>query len=270
MKISTIITCYNQENFLEETLNSIANQTYPNWECIVIDDGSTDGSAQIVKRRQEEDSRFFYFYKKNAGVSAARNNGLTKITGDFIQFLDADDTLQPTKFEESIKLFECEKYDIVITNFYEMKDGKERSPFCDLTKYSFTYKNVLLQWDIDFNIPIHCFIFSTKIIENLHFEQVLRAKEDWIMWINVFKRNPKVAFVNKPLAMYRLHNQNTTQNKALVEKNTEVALAYILKNETLYFDEFFQKVINKYKEKIAKIQQRPWYKKVFYALIGKE
>ena len=151
-----------------------------------------------------------------------------------------------------------------------MKDGKERSPFCDLTKYSFTYKNILLQWDIDFNIPIHCFIFSTKIIENLYFEQVLRAKEDWIMWINVFKRNPKVAFVNKPLAMYRLHNQNTTQNKALVEKNTEVALAYILKNETLYFDEFFQKVINKYKEKIAKIQQRPWYKKVLYALIGKE
>ena len=90
------------------------------------------------------------------------------------------------------------------------------------------------------------------------------------MWINVFKRNPKVAFVNKPLAMYRLHNQNTTQNKSLIEENTEVALAYILKNETLYFDEFFQKVINKYKEKIAKIQQRPWYKKVFYALIGKE
>ena len=178
--------------------------------------------------------------------------------------------MQPTKFEESIKLFECGKYDIVITNFYEMKDGKERSPFCDLTKYSFTYKNILLQWDIDFNIPIHCFIFSTKIIENLHFEQVLRAKEDWIMWINVFKRNPKVAFVNKPLAMYRLHNQNTTQNKSLIEENTEVALAYILKNEALYFDEFFQKVINKYKEKIAKIQQRPWYKKVFYALIGKE
>ena len=64
MKISTIITCYNQENFLEETLNSIANQTYPNWECIVIDDGSTDGSAQIVKRRQ---SFFLLLSKKCRG-----------------------------------------------------------------------------------------------------------------------------------------------------------------------------------------------------------
>ena len=90
------------------------------------------------------------------------------------------------------------------------------------------------------------------------------------MWLSIFKKNPKVAFIPAPLAMYRLHGQNTSQNKALVEKNTEVALAYILKNENLYFDEFFQKVINKYKEKIAKIQQRPWYKKVFYALIGKE
>ena len=270
MKISTIITCYNQEDFLEEALSSIAHQTYPNWECIIIDDGSTDASAQIAKQWQEADNRFIYFYQENKGRSAARNVGISKASGSYIQLLDGDDTLQPTKFEESIKLFECGKCDIVITNFYEMKDGKERSPFCDLTKYSFTYKNILLQWDIDFNIPIHCFIFSTKIIENLYFEQVLRAKEDWIMWLSIFKKNPKVAFIPAPLAMYRLHGQNTSQNKALVEKNTEVALAYILKNETLYFDEFFQKVINKYKEKIAKMQQRPWYKKVFYALIGKE
>ena len=70
--------------------------------------------------------------------------------------------------------------------------------------------------------------------------------------------------------MYRLHGQNTSQNKEIVEKNIEIALAYILKNETFYFDEFFQKIISSYKQRLSKIQNRPWHKKVFYALIGKE
>ena len=79
MKISIIVTCYNQEAFLEETLNSIAQQTYSNWECIIIDDGSTDNSAQIAKKWQEKDSRFLYFYQENKDRSAARNAGIDKI-----------------------------------------------------------------------------------------------------------------------------------------------------------------------------------------------
>ena len=120
MKISTIITCYNQEDFLEEALSSIAHQTYPNWECIIIDDGSTDASAQIAKQWQEADNRFIYFYQENKGRSAARNVGISKASGSYIQLLDGDDTLQPTKFEESIKLFECGNYDgisILISRF---------------------------------------------------------------------------------------------------------------------------------------------------------
>ena len=121
MKVSIIVTCYNQEVFFDETLSSIARQTYTDWECIIIDDGSTDTSGQIAKKWQEKDSRFLYFYKKNGGVSNARNMGLSKVTGDFIQFLDGDDTIQPTKLEESIKLFIDKGCDIVVTNFYEMK-----------------------------------------------------------------------------------------------------------------------------------------------------
>jgi len=114
-----------------------------------------------------------------------------------------------------------------------------------------------LQWDIDFNIPIHCFIFSKNILKGLTFKANLPVKEGWIMWLDVFKKQPKVAFINKPLAMYRLHGQNTSQNKEIVEKNIEIALAYILKNETFYFDEFFQKIISSYKQRL-------------YALIGTE
>ena len=108
MKVSVIVTCYNQEAFLNDCLASVAKQTYPDWECIIVDDGSTDTSAQIAKSWQEKDARFRYFYQENKKVSGARNAGLSKVEGDLIQFLDGDDILLPTKLEESVKAFSRE------------------------------------------------------------------------------------------------------------------------------------------------------------------
>ena len=270
MKVSVIVTCYNQEAFLNESLGSVARQTYRDWECIIIDDGSTDTSAQIAKSWQEKDARFRYFYQENKKVSGARNAGLSKVEGDLIQFLDGDDIFLPTKLEESVKAFSREKCDVVVTNFSEEHNGEPRQPFCDLTKYDFTYKNLLLQWDIDFNVPAHCFCFTKEILAGLTFKEFLRAQEDWVMWLEVFKRNPKVCFINQPLVMYRIHGGSVTRNTSLMEQYTEAASIYILKNEDTYFEEFYQKMVKPYKNKITRIVSRPWYKKVFYDITGKE
>ena len=128
MKISVIVPCYNQEAFLDESLASVANQTYTNWECIIVDDGSTDSSALIAKAWQEKDARFKYFYQENKRLSGARNTGLTLAQGDLIQFLDGDDLLQPTKMEESVEAFKREQCDIVVSNFSEIHKGKQRPP----------------------------------------------------------------------------------------------------------------------------------------------
>ena len=270
MKVSVIVTCYNQEAFLNESLGSVARQTYLDWECIIIDDGSTDTSAQIAKSWQEKDARFKYVYQANKGCCGARNTGLYKAEGDLIQFLDGDDILQPTKLEESVKVFSREKCDVVVTNFSEEHNGELHPPFCDLTKYDFTYKNLLLQWDIDFNVPAHCFCFTKEILAGLTFKEFLKAKEDWIMWLEVLKRNPKVCFINQPLVMYRIHGGNITRNTSLMEQYTEAASIYILKNEDTYFEEFYQKMVKPYKDKLNRILSRPWYKKVFYDITGKE
>lgn len=269
MKVSVIVTCYNQENFLDECLGSVAKQTHQDWECIVVDDGSTDTSAQIAKGWQEKDARFRYVYQENKGCSGARNTGLKNVSGDLIQFLDGDDILRPTKLEESVAAFEREKCDIVITNFSEEHNDKPCPPFCDLTKYDFTYKNLLLQWDIDFNVPPHCFCFKREMLDGLTFKEFLKAKEDWVMWLEVFKRSPKVCFVNKPLVMYRIHGNNITRNSAVMEQNTEAALIYILKHEDTYFEEFYKKMVQRYKDRLHRIESRPWYKKLFYDITGK-
>ena len=95
IKISVIIPIYNMEKLLNRSLDSVKNQSYQNLEVIMVDDGSTDTSAEICRDYAAKDPRFHYFYEENSGPSAARNLGLEKCTGDYIAFLDPDDYLHP-------------------------------------------------------------------------------------------------------------------------------------------------------------------------------
>lgn len=106
--VSVIIPVYNIENYIENCLNSVVNQTYKNLEIICVDDGSNDKSAEKIKAIAEKDSRVKYFYQKNAGVSAARNLGLQKVTGEYVMFVDGDDYLHFQAVE--LLLNEIEKY----------------------------------------------------------------------------------------------------------------------------------------------------------------
>jgi glycosyltransferase involved in cell wall biosynthesis len=101
-KISVIIPVYNGERFIAKAITSILDQTYPVYEIIVIDDGSTDNTAEVIKRFPSIN----YFYKENAGVSHTLNFGLQKVKGDFITILDADDYFTLDKFEKQIKFLE--------------------------------------------------------------------------------------------------------------------------------------------------------------------
>ena len=96
--VSVIVPTYNYGHFIEETLECLCSQTYPNWECVVIDDGSTDDTAERVARFIERDSRFKFLRQTNARQAAAKNNGLRNSVGQYIQFLDADDLIEPQKF----------------------------------------------------------------------------------------------------------------------------------------------------------------------------
>ena len=112
--ISIIIPLYNKEKAISQTLMSVLNQTYNNLEIIIADDGSTDNSASIVKKIASEYGRIKYFHKKNGGVSSARNFGLSKASGEWIVFLDADDEMMPNILEVLIGL--TEKYNVNIAS----------------------------------------------------------------------------------------------------------------------------------------------------------
>ncbi len=93
-EVSIIVPCYNCENTIEKCINSIKNQLFPDFEVLLIDDGSTDNTSQIIKKNIKNDNRFQYYHKKNGGVYDARNYGLDRIKGEYISFIDSDDYVE--------------------------------------------------------------------------------------------------------------------------------------------------------------------------------
>ncbi len=135
--VSIIIPSYNYGRFLGQTLDSVISQTYAHWECFVMDDGSTDDTAAIATGYEQRDERIKYIHQQNQGIAATRNNGLKLVTGDYVQFLDADDMLPPEKLEKQISIFEQNSgVDIVYGDalffhtdtpgvFYTDRDGRQ-------------------------------------------------------------------------------------------------------------------------------------------------
>lgn len=117
-KISIIVPIFNGQDYLSRCLDSLAAQTYANIEIILIDDGSTDNSADICCRYCDGDGRFRYIYQKNAGVSTARNAGLARATGKYIGFCDSDDWVEPDTYAFLYNLIQTTQTEIAICGFY--------------------------------------------------------------------------------------------------------------------------------------------------------
>jgi glycosyltransferase involved in cell wall biosynthesis len=126
--VSVIIPTYNYGRYISEAIASLLSQTYTDWECIIIDDGSTDNTKNVADEWVKKDKRISYFQQQNAGPTAARNNGIAKAKGDYILFLDADDLIQTEKLKSHVDVLENDKnVDIAygdVRYFDETKPGK--------------------------------------------------------------------------------------------------------------------------------------------------
>ncbi|WP_396168090.1 glycosyltransferase family 2 protein [Flavobacterium sp.] len=218
--VSIIVPCYNQAQYLDAALQSVLEQTYPDWECIIVNDGSPDNSEEVAKKWVEKDPRFIYIYKENGGVSSARNLGIEKAIGAYFQFLDSDDFLDKEKLELTLQQIESNKeVNLVISNFRMFTANPKQSsePFCHLNAQLFTFENILYQWNLNFSIPIHCGFFHSSLFETIRFPENIAAQEDWIVWVSIFKTGCNSVFIDKPLALYRLNPSSRMMTKGLCE-----------------------------------------------------
>jgi len=219
--LSVIVPCFNQGSLLAEALESIARQTYESWECLIIDDGSSDNTPDVASRFVRGDSRFRYCHHPNKGPSASRNRGLSMARGDLIQFLDADDVILPDKFElqvaalgprDVLKVVHCD-YLRSMTECITEEIGTARLPTTFM--YRKPIYDLALRWETDLSIPIHCFLFDSRIFTDLgvRFDESLLNHEDWECWMRVFALQPKSLFIDKVLALYRPSSGSLTSNR---------------------------------------------------------
>lgn len=239
-KISIIVTSYNQERFLNSTLNSVYKQTWKAWECLIVDDGSRDNSRLIAEKWEERDSRFRLILKEHGGVSSTRNLGLVHAKGEYIQFLDGDDFLDQNKLEKSLNYVSINiSHDIIITNFrlFSDRDKEFLPPYCELTDKNLNFENILYKWDENFSVPIHSGLIHKKLFENFTFPEDLKSKEDWFMWIMLFRNRPNLIFIDEALAFYRIHTESITNTSNMQEDHFR-SLKYL--KEVLSPDEYEQ------------------------------
>ena len=266
--ISVIVPCHNHGAFLNETLQSVYGQVYTQWECLIINDGSSDNTEEVALAWQEKDPRFKYFYKKNGGLSSARNKGLDEARGNYIQFLDADDLIDRHKFNDSITA--GNDADVIMSGFKMFTTDKQEladPPFV-LDNKHFNFESILLGWDDQFVFPPHCGIFKKPLFDNFRFNESLSAKEDWVMWLQIYLQDIKTIFLAKPYALYRLSPNSMSQNKSLMDKNLVLAFKIIYEMlPTEYREMFFNKaidslgnVITDYEDILAKTRQSKSYR----------
>lgn len=206
--ISVIVPCYNQSIYLDETLQSVFNQTYQNWECIIVNDGSTDDTEKIGLKWLKKDIRFSYYFKENGGLSSSRNFGIEKSNGDYLQFLDSDDLITPEKFEK--QLHDLKEAQISVCDYFPFSDltgeynsNRYLSPFLSDQKYK---EEVISEWEYRKSIPCHTVIFSKKLVldNDLKFSEDLENHEDWVFWAMLFYFSDTYVNNSNVYAKYRI------------------------------------------------------------------
>ncbi len=234
-KVSIIVPCYNQAEFLPSTLKNLSEQTLGDFECIIVDDGSTDNSAFIAEEYAKNDSRFTVVRKENGGTATARNMGLRHATGEYIQFQDADDEIDRDKLRRQTELMDVKGLDVTFTDFVHFREdehsGRTLVPHSKVKSRALfgLHFSLFTRWGVDFSLPPCAFLYRREFIEknNLHFSESIRYREDWDFHISVSNAHPRVERIDGYVgAFYRMNMKGKTSSADKITKGNIGYLVY--------------------------------------------
>lgn len=255
--VSIIVPCFNQAKYLLETVESVISQTYTNWECIIINDGSTDNTKDVALDLMKRDKRVHFINQDNQGVCFARNNAIKISKGKYILCLDADDLISPNFLVETVKLIEQNDDIKVATStvcFFGRRKGK-------LIPKSYSLEKLLA----------HNQLVVTSLFRRSDFDRVggfsnsmREGFEDWDFWIRIIKDGGKIECAEDAVFYYRLLRSSRNSN---IDNEKESRLRFKLWNNhkelySKYFvdprDTFeYSKIAQSKEFKIGKIILKP-------------
>ncbi|WP_060524268.1 glycosyltransferase family A protein [Nonlabens sp. MIC269] len=255
--ISIIIPIYNRGAIIGRTLDSLLFQTYEKWECIIVDDGSTDNSCEVVEAFKRKDKRFHLYKRpptKLKGANACRNIGLEKAQGEYINFLDSDDTLHPEKLKLQLLDLRANNSDLSIcqAQFIDDTSLEKKGYWSDRIVGNNVLDSYVLceEW-----WAIHSVLWKSMIIKDFSFNEKLKQSQEYDLHIRVLATEPSISVVCKTLAFVYIHNEriSTSINDSIdkvysniwVRYNTIRKFKSLLKETTI--DHLYRHMFNLFK-----------------------
>ena len=265
--ISIVVPCYNQGMYLDECIKSVLSQSFTQWECIIVDDGSTDDTASIAKKWVDEYENITYYKNKNGGLSFSRNFGINKAKGTYILPLDADDTINPLYLEKAMETIEGTSNVGIV--------------YCKAKKFGTVNK----EWNLpDYEYEsflVHNCIFCSALFSKSDWktiggydESMKAGFEDWEFWIRFISITKKdVVKLDYTGFNYRIKETSMVMDLYQDEERKMNTLEYINNKHSEIYDAVFpsrltvirqrqqlEKENKKLKEKLNKIRRLPLYK----------
>ncbi|WP_172167158.1 glycosyltransferase family 2 protein [Paraburkholderia elongata] len=226
-EISIVVPCFNQEEFIAETLESVLRQSHSDWECIIVNDGSTDGSEAIIQQYAKKDRRFLSFTKANGGVAAARNFGFSQAKGMLFVPLDGDDKLHPDFLRRAVECFTTQP-DIDLVHCKTQRFG-ESSKTWRLPEYS--YEKLLWQ-----NMIVNTTMYRREAFfrSGGYASEMVHGFEDWEFYVRLLSPQSKVWFVDAPLYLYRVKKSSRSTQLVELGKVEESQRLIYVRNRAIY------------------------------------
>ncbi len=211
--ISVITPAYNAAQYIGQTIESVLVQTYTHWEMLIVDDGSTDNTAEVVKQYASCDSRIIYIHQPNGRQGKARNNALHKAKGNYIAFLDADDLWVDTKLEQQLSFIKQYGVDLVFSDSYFFSDTIENRQRMDVKPGAYVGEEAIQSFLQGNKIPILTVLASKSAILDCGGFSEIRAvqnAEDYHLWLHLLLKGKSFYAMDAILAHYRVHPQAAT------------------------------------------------------------
>lgn len=270
--VSIIIPTYNRAHLIEETLNSVLKQTYDNYECIIVDDGSEDNTEEILKLFISKFEKFKFFIRPNdkaKGVSTCRNIGIENSNGDYLLFLDSDDILEFNKIKSHIDFFlQNPKVDISISGYRYFEDGNI-SELKIMGRNYMIHEVIINSYDTDVIELINkrnpmvtsAPMYKREIIQRVgFFNEKLNSLEDWDFHLRCALHNAifqHIGYLPNSKVLIRLHDVSLMRDKELTEMNKEIFNQ--IKNSSKLYTDFFGELTAKKKKSKLKVLLKSLY-----------
>lgn len=210
--ISIITPCYNSGKYISETIHSVLNQSFTDWEWFIVDDCSKDNSVEIIN--EFTDNRIHLIaLKENVGACHARNIAIEKATGRYITFIDSDDVWLSHFLETAINFLKNNNEELVYASY--KRHGENLEPLLDdfIAEDNITFERLLYNCPI----PMLTAMYDSNRIGKTKIPDV-DMREDYAMWLEILKKIPKAKSIKEPLAIYRIRQSSYSRNKFLILK----------------------------------------------------